>query len=246
MSPQIMSKSSPTGQDPSAQPPVTGSSKREPGKELRILIADDHEVMRRGVRFVIEQHPGWVICGEACDGRRAVAMAQELKPNIVILDMSMPELNGLEATRQIKRALPKTEVVIFTGDESEDVIRAVFEAGARSFILKTDVSQHLVTAIETLALHKHYFTTRVSELVFARYIDGKTGPGSDKTEGLTPRERELVQLLAEGRSNKEAASILGISTKTIETHRAAVMRKLKLDSFADLMRYAIRNKIVSA
>jgi DNA-binding NarL/FixJ family response regulator len=215
-------------------------------EKLRILLADDHEVVRHGVRAMLEKEAGWEICGEAVDGRKAVALAEKLKPDVVILDLGMPELNGLEAARQIKRAVPKTEILIFTGEESETLIHEVFAAGARSYILKCDLGLHLLAAVRALSQHKHYFTNRISEIVFARYIDGDSGAGSDKTEGLTPREREIVQLIGEGRSNKEASVLLGISIKTVETHRAATMRKLRLDSFADLMRYAIRNKIISA
>lgn len=215
-------------------------------KKLRIFLADDHEVVREGLRRLIEKESEWEVCGEAGDGRKAVALVLELAPDVVVLDLLMPELNGLEATRQIKRALPKSEVLIFTGEEGDQVIHEIFAAGARSYILKSDLTQHLVAGIRALGLHKHYFTSRISEVVFARYFAGESGAGKDKTEGLTPREREIVQLIGEGKSNKEAAGALGISIKTVETHRAATMRKLGLDSFADLMRYAIRNKIVAA
>jgi DNA-binding NarL/FixJ family response regulator len=215
-------------------------------KKLRILLADDHEVVRDGVRRQIESEPAWEICGEANDGRKAVALAESLKPDIVVLDIGMPELNGLEATRQIKRALPKTEVLVFTGEQSEQVIHQIFAAGARSYILKSDRSEHLVAAIRALGEHKHYFTDRVSEVVFARYFDDETGAGKDKAEGLTPREREIVQLLTEGKSNKQTGAVLGISIKTVETHRAAAMRKLRLESFSEMVRYAIRNKIIAA
>lgn len=198
------------------------------------------------MRRLIESEAGWDVCGEAADGRRAVALAETLKPDVVVLDVGMPELNGLDAARQIRRALPKTEVLIFTGDESEQLIHEIFAAGARSYILKSDLGLHLVAAIRALGQHRHYFTNRISEVVFARYLDGTSGAGRDKTEGLTPREREIVQLLGEGRSNKEAGALLGISIKTVETHRAATMRKLRLDSFADLVRYAIRNKIIAS
>lgn len=214
--------------------------------KLRILIADDHEIIRQGVRSLIEKDAAWEVCGEAANGRQAVALAEQLTPDIVVMDLGLPELNGLDATRQIKRVLPKTEVLVFTGEESEQLIHEVFAVGARSYILKSDISQHLVAAIGALSQHKHYFTSRISEVVFARYLDGDSGAGKDKTEGLTPREREIVQLLSEGRSNKEVAARLGISIKTVETHRAATMRKLRLDSFADLVRYAIRNKIITA
>ena len=215
-------------------------------EKLRILLADDHEIVRQGVRMLIEKEPGWEVCAEAADGRKAVALAEKLTPDVVVLDMGMPELNGLEAARQIKRALPKTEVLIFTGEESEQLIHEVFATGARSYILKSELSEHLVAAIRALGGHKPYFTKRISEVVFARYLDGASGAGHDKTEGLTPREREIVQLLAEGKSNKEVGAALGISIKTVETHRATTMRKLRMDSFADLVRYAIRNKIIAA
>jgi len=215
-------------------------------KELRILLADDHEVVRQGTRMLIEKQEGWNVCGEAVDGRSAVAMAEMLRPDVVVMDIGMPELNGLDAARQIKRALPKTEVLIFTGEETDQLIHEVFAAGARSYILKNEIGEHLVEAIRALGEHKHYFTSHISEVVFARYLNGASGAGKDKTEGLTPREREIVQLLAEGKSNKDTANVLGISIKTVETHRAATMHKLRLDSFADLVRYAIRNKIVAA
>lgn len=213
--------------------------------KLRILVADDHEIVREGVRRLVENVPGWEVCGEANDGRAAVALAEKLKPDVVVLDLGMPELGGIEAARQIRRALAATEVLVFTGEEDEQVIHEVFAAGARSYIVKGDVASHLIAAIEALGQHKHYFTTKTSEVVFARYLNGQSGAGSDKTEGLTPREREVVQLLAEGKANKQVAAVLGISIKTVETHRAAVMRKLRLESFADLVRYAIRQKIIS-
>jgi two-component system response regulator NreC len=222
------------------------SATKHPVEKLRILLADDHEVVRHGVRTLIEKEPGWEVCGEAADGRSAVALAEKLVPDVAVLDLGMPGLNGLEAARQIKRALAKTEVLIFTGEESEQLIHEVFATGARSYILKTDLASHLVAALRALGQHKHYFTSHISEVVFARYLDGASGAGHEKTEGLTPREREIVQLLCEGKSNKEVGAVLGISIKTVETHRAATMRKLRLDSFADLVRYAIRNKIIAA
>jgi DNA-binding NarL/FixJ family response regulator len=214
---------------------------------IRVLIADDHQVMRRGVRAVVELLPGWEVCGEASTGREAVAMAEKLKPGIVVMDVTMPELNGLEATRQIKKNAPATEVLMFTGLETEDLVRQVFEAGARSYILKTDGREQLETALKALAEHKPYFTTKIGEILFARFLEGKPRGEEDSTVGrLTDREREIVQLLAEGGSNKEVADALGISVKTVETHRAAVMKKLKFNSFSDLVRYAIRNNIISA
>lgn len=211
---------------------------------LRILIADDHDVMREGTRAVIERQPGWEVCGIAGNGREAVAQALLLQPDIVIMDMTMPDLNGLDAAVQIKRRLPQTEILIFTAHETEELIRQVFEAGAKSFIFKSEAHHFLVEAIQSLSQHKPFFTNKVSEVLFTRYLRGKD-PGSESGL-LTARERELLQLIAEGKSNKEAASQLGISVKTVETHRAAIMRKLALKSVSDLVRYAIRNKIIEA
>lgn len=207
---------------------------------VSILIADDHEVVRRGVRLMLERIPGWSICAEASTGREAVALAKELRPSVVVLDLHMPELNGLEATRQIKRASKETEVLIFSGSDDEQVIRDVYAANARSYILKTDISTHLVAAITALAEHRSYFTPFASEVVFAKF----TEKGSAPPPAITPREREIVQLLAEGKSNKDLGALLGISVKTVETHRAAIMRKMGFDSFADLVRYAIHEKLV--
>jgi DNA-binding NarL/FixJ family response regulator len=213
---------------------------------LRILIADDHEVIRQGVRLMIEKEPGWVVCGEAADGRAAVALAEQLAPDVVVLDLGMAGLNGLDAARQIKRGLPTVEVLIFTGEESEESIHRVFAAGARSYILKSDLGEHLIAAIRALGQHQHYFTSRISKIVFARYLDGGSSPDKDQSDSLTAREREILQLLGEGKSNKAVGALLGISIKTVESHRAATMRKLELDSFADLVRYAIRHKMIEA
>ena len=204
-------------------------------------------MMRRGVRAVVEAMPGWEVCGEAATGREAVAMVEKLRPEIVVMDVTMPELNGLEATRQIRKACPETEVVMFTGHETEELVHQVFEAGARSYILKTDGREKLEAALRSVALHKPYFTTEIGEILFAKFLHGKKNVAEDATTGrLTDREREVVQLLAEGGSNKDVAEALGISVKTAETHRAAVMKKLQFKAFSDLVRYAIRNHIISA
>ena len=216
-------------------------------KTLRILLADDHKVVRQGTRALLSTVPEWEIVGEADNGRDAVSLTSELKPDIVILDIGMPELNGLDATRQIKKKLPETEVLIFTGQETEELVHDVFDSGARSYIMKTDAADHLIDAIKALSEHKHFFTSRISEIVFARYIQEKgTLEGAPEKSRITDREREIVQLLAEGKSSKEIATILGISVRTVETHRAAIMKKLGLKSFSELVRYAVRNKIVEA
>jgi two-component system response regulator NreC len=214
-------------------------------KSLRILIADDHEVVREGTRMILEREPGWEVCYVAKTGREAAEQASKLRPDIVVLDMGMPELTGLEAARKIKRALPNTEVLIFTASESNDLIRDVFEAGAKSYILKADVGSHLVEAVKSLSQHKPFFTNKVAEVLFAKFLDRETTK-SEPIEKLTPREREIVRLLAEGKSNKEVADTLGLSVRTAETHRANLMRKLKLSSLAELVRYALRHKIVES
>jgi DNA-binding NarL/FixJ family response regulator len=217
-------------------------------KSARILIADDHEVVRAGVRILLESESGWKIVGEAATGREAVALAQELKPDVVVLDIGMPELNGLDAARQIKQALPETEIAIFSAVESEQVVHEVFAAGARAYLLKSDAGKHLVAAVKALLDHKPFLGSKVSEIVFETYLQGGARPEDERSAQtrLTPREREIVQLLCEGHSSKEVAARLGISARTAETHRANVMSKLGLKSFSELVRYAIRNKIVEA
>src|SRR3984893_11349776 len=216
-------------------------------RRLRILVADDHEVMRTGVRALIEQEPGLQVCGSAPNGQEAVEAARKLKPDVVILDMAMPELDGLEALREIKRALPNTEVVIFSAHRSEEVIGQVFEAGAKSYIQKSDAGRYLVAAIKSVAEHKPFFTSEISQILFAKFLSGSAGKKQNKQEHtVTARERDVVRLLAWGNSNKEVANSLGISIRTAETHRAALMHKLSLDSLAALVRYAIRNNIIDA
>ena len=215
---------------------------------VRILLADDHDVLRHGLRHIIEERSGWEVCGEAVDGRQAVEMAKEKKPDVAVLDVSMPELNGLEATRQIKRMLPKTEVLIFTMHDDEQLVRDVLTAGARGYLLKTDASRHIVAAIEALLQHKPFFTSHVSEAMLDSFLRQAAAPEETRpsTGTITAREREIVQLLAEGKSNKKISSMLGISVKTVEAHRAAIMRKIGAKSVVDIVRYAVRNKIAEA
>ena len=216
-------------------------------KSLRILIADDHEMVRLGLRRVIEEgRKEWSVCGEARSGREAVEKAKQLRPEIAVLDFSMPELNGLEATRQIRAALPGTEVLILTMHDSEQLVREVLAAGARGFILKSDAPHALVAALEALSEHKPFFTSKVSALVLEGYLNPQQPQAEGGVSRVTPREREVLQLLAEGKSNKEIATAVGISVKTAETHRANIMRKLALQSMSELVRYAIREKIIEA
>ncbi len=207
----------------------------------RILIADDHEVVRRGLYAILDSKPGYEVVGEAADGIAAVAAAMELKPDVVVMDFSLPLLNGLEATRRIRHQLPKTEVLIFTMHDSETIIRDVLQAGARGYLLKSDADGQIVEAVRTLANHRPYFSWKVSEALLDEYLDhtDRHPPGS-----LTPREREIVQLIAEGKSNKQIGRHLTLSVKTVETHRAAAMRKLGVSTTADLVLYAVRNYLV--
>lgn len=210
----------------------------------KILLADDHDIMRRGLKELLETHADWKVVGEASTGRQAIDIAGKIKPDVAVLDLTMPDLNGLEATRHIKKLLPKTEVLIFTMHENEKLIRDVLSAGALGYVLKSDAARNLVNAIESVLQHKPYFSAKVSEAVLQGYLNPAKDTTKTTDEPLTPREREIVQLLAEGKSNKEAADVLGISVKTIETHRATIMRKLELKSFAEMVRYAMRNNII--
>jgi len=214
-------------------------------KAIRVLVADDHEVVLEGVRSLIERQPDLEVCGLATTGREAVDLARKARPDVVVLDMTMPELNGLDAIRQIRKALPDTEVVVFSAHSSEDIIEEVFEAGAKSYIEKTEASRDLVKAIRSLAEHKPFFTSQASQILFAKFLDGGAKKKPDRLEQkLTPREKEIVRLLAQSSSNKEIAAILGISIRTVETHRATVMHKLGVRSVAGVVRYAIRHHIV--
>jgi len=215
---------------------------------LKLLLADDHEIVRQGLRSMLEAQRDCVVVGEAADGRQAVAMTKELNPDIVILDIGMPSLNGLEAARQILKIRPQTKVLILTMHESDSVIREVLDAGARGYILKTDAGRDLVSAVESLRRNKTFFTSRVSQMILDGFLKGDARPRDSESDGirLTPRQREIVQLLAEGKSSKEVAVALDLSVKTAETHRANIMRKLDCHSVSEVVRYAIRNKIIEA
>jgi len=211
---------------------------------FRILIADDHEVVRHGIRALLEKHAGWEVCGEAVDGRDAVDKARELHPDLALLDVGMPNLNGLDAARQILNLAPRTRVLILTMHESEQIVREVLQVGARGFLLKSDAARDLVAAVEALQRRTTFFTSSVAEQVLNGYLNRRVEDQKTFKDRLTAREREVVQLLAEGRTSKEVAVVLNLSVKTAETHRTNVMRKLDLHSVADLVRYAVRNNIV--
>jgi DNA-binding NarL/FixJ family response regulator len=213
------------------------------GRLMRILVADDHEIVRLGLRQLLTAQPGWDICAEAATGEDAVTLAEQFKPQVVVMDVGMPKLSGIEATRKICALLPQTKIVVLTMHFSEQVIRDIVEAGAQSYVLKSDADRELVAAIHAITNGGSYFTSAAANTLINPH--GRPDPLAVRKQ-LTPREREVVQLLAKGKTSSEAAVLLGISTKTAETHRANVMRKLGVHSLPELVRYAIKNKIIKA
>src|SRR5215212_2626537 len=228
------------GQTRCGRPVLLARPSRTRHAMTRILIADDHDVVRSGVRAILEAQTGWEVVGEAENGKDAVDQALATRPDVIVLDYALPVLNGIEATRQIRARVPRAEVLIFTMHDTATLVREVLEAGAKGFLLKSDARKFLIAAVEILAAHKPFFTGQVSETLLENYL----AKGTATESVLTSREKSVVQLIAEGRTNKEMADILGIGLKTVETHRATAMRKLNLGTTAALIRYAIRNKIV--
>ena len=208
--------------------------------DTRILIADDHAVVRSGLRAVIEAQPGWTVVAEASDGRDALAKTLETKPDVAIIDYSLPQLNGAEVTRQIHARLPGVEVLIFTMHDSDSLVTDILAAGARAYLLKSDANQYLIAAVASLADHKPFFTGKVSEQLLDSYLTHQS-----KSDGLSPRERVIVQLIAEGNSNRDMSEALGLSVKTIESHRAQLMDRLDLHDAAGIVRYAVRTGLVA-
>ena len=214
-------------------------------KSLRILVADDHELVRRGIRGLLRARRGWTVVGEAKNGLEAVEKANRLKPDVAILDISMPDLGGLQATRQIRESIPTTQVVVLTMHESDQMVRRVLDAGALGYVLKSDLATHLVKAVRSVSGGKLFLSPRVSDIVLKGFLTA--GNQSEPTEHAqarpTLREVEIIRFLAQGKANKEIAAELGITLRTAETHRARIMVKLGLHSLAELIHYAIRHKI---
>lgn len=213
---------------------------------LKILIADDHDLMRRGLRDILSTRPGWSVCGEAHTGAEAVAKAKSLKPDVAILDLSMPELGGLEAAAQIRAVAPKTEMLVLSMHYSDQLVRDIVDAGIRGYMVKSDAGKDLVTAVDALANHQPYFTAAAIDVIGHGLFNRRSVEASEMKGRLTAREREVVRLIAEGKSSKDVGEALDMSVKTVETHRANVMRKLQVHSVSELVRYAIRNGIVQA
>jgi DNA-binding NarL/FixJ family response regulator len=213
---------------------------------LRVLLADDHEMLRLGAATFLRIQLGCEICAQVSDGREALKMAETTRPDVAVIDLGLPGLNGLDVTRQIRRLFPETEVVVLTGDNSADGAQQALAAGAKAFILKLDSISHLAEAVQMAGGHRFYLTPGAHESLHGAKSPKPVPRPLPANVSLTAREREAVQLLAEGKSNKEVAGYLGISVKTVETHRATVMRKLKLARLSDLVRYAIRHKIIHA
>jgi len=212
-------------------------------KTARILVADDHELFRRGLAAELSQVAGWTLVGEAANGRDAVTLAAEHNPDVVVLDLTMPELNGLDAARAILAANPDARILILTAHESEQLVREVLSAGARGYVLKSDAGRVLIAALHALLEGRLFFTSNVARMVVEGYLRAGSQDTANTT-ALSAREREIVQLLAEGSSNKDVARVLNISVKTAETHRANIMSKMGFASLAELVRYAVRNKII--
>jgi DNA-binding NarL/FixJ family response regulator len=218
-------------------------------RNLRLLVADDHEFLRKGVRTLLEEQPGWVVAAEASDGREAVEKAKLVQPDVTILDLGMPELNGLEAAREILKTV-STKVLILSMYDSDALIRKTLQAGAQGYLLKSDAARDLVSAVDALSRNETFFTPKVAQMVLEGYLGRPSKENEDDNRKnelrLTARQRQILQIVAEGKSSKELAFALNISVKTAETHRANIMRRLDCHSVTELVRYAIRNHVIEA
>ncbi len=214
--------------------------------DIRILLADDHGIVRKGLRFLLERQPGMEVVGEASEGREAVRLAAELAPDVVIMDVAMPELNGIEATAKIIKHNPKTRVIMLSMYSDEAYLVRALSAGAKGYLLKDSAEMDLVRAVQVVAQGRPFFSPQIAETLLQDYMKALNQRGlQDSYDLLTDREKEVLQLLAEGKSNKEVASILNLSTYTVETHRTNLMQKLNLHNTAEIVLYAVRKKIIS-
>jgi DNA-binding NarL/FixJ family response regulator len=215
---------------------------------IRILIADDHEMVRRGLRATLEERAGWEVVGEAGDGDEAVKLALKLRPDLLVLDVNMPKQNGLEVARVLQERAPKIRILVLTVHDSAQIVREILQAGAKGYLLKSEAGNDLITAVEAVLQDQPFLTPSVTSIVLDTFLKSTPAPAAAPVPPpavpLSAREREVIQLLAQGHSNKEVARLLGISVKTVETHRTNLMRKLELHSITQLVRYAIRNGLV--
>jgi DNA-binding NarL/FixJ family response regulator len=211
---------------------------------LKILVAENHDVVRQGIRELLSARADWEIVGEARTGRQAVDLARRLHPDVAVLDLSLPELTGVETIRQIRNQIPETEICVFSMHEDEVFLGESISAGARAYVLKSEAAAHLLEAVAALSRHEPFFSPRVAGLVLSALVQARTGTSRPYIDPLTPREREVAQLLVEGLGSHAVANRLGITSKTVDTHRAAIMRKLGMSSMAELVRYAIRHRLV--
>jgi DNA-binding NarL/FixJ family response regulator len=219
---------------------MTPNASTPPGRK-RVMLVDDHEIVRRGIRALIETRHEWALVAEVGDGLEAVKIAKEVQPDVIVLDISMPNVSGLDLIIQLKSVLPRTEILVLTMHESERIMAQALRAGARGYLLKTESGDKLLEALTALSRHQAYFSSVVSETLLKSYLTLGT---AEDYEQLTPRERQIVKLVAEGNSNKRIAMLLNVSIKTVETHRSAAMRKVGASSSADLTLYAARNELV--
>ena len=215
-------------------------------KPIRIVLADDHTVIRQGLRLLLERQPGFVIVAEAADGRQAVEIAESQKPDVVVLDIAMPNLNGIEAARQISSRVPSAAIAILSMHADESYLLQALKVGARAYLLKDSADTDLIAAIHAVTERKAFFSPAISRMLADEYVHQLQERGAqDSYELLTPREREVLQLLAEGKSNKEVAALLGLSPYTVESHRGNIMQKLNLRGIPELILYAVRKGIVA-
>lgn len=235
-------KRRPAGSQTEASP----GTANPPGATVRIMLADDHEVVRQGLRALVTSQPGWMVCCEAATGREAVRKAEQGRPDIVILDVSMPGLNGLDAARRIRQLSPSSRVLILTMHQSDELLREALAIGVSGYVLKSDAGRELVAAVAALTEGKRFVSSGAAGALVDTYLHGTPQARADEParSRLTSREREIVQLLAEGQTNKDVARALDIAVKTVETHRTNIFQKLEIHSIADLVRYAVRNRII--
>jgi DNA-binding NarL/FixJ family response regulator len=214
--------------------------------DIKVLLADDHAILREGIRMVLDAQPGIAVVGEADDGRQALEMVESLEPDVVVMDIAMPNLNGLEATRQIKRRFPRTQIVILTMHENQQYLVQIVKVGAVGCVLKRAAGTELVTAVRAAAHGESYFSPSIASMILDDYRLRLRHEGTDQSELLTEREREILQLVAEGKTNQEIAGQLTLSIKTVQTHRAHIMEKLDVHDRTDLVKAAIRMGMITA